>query len=99
MSKDLGTVEWFAAWVGVTNDNRLRIVSKDDIAYEFQVPEHMVREWIDKLAHFARDNCAVVRNKQLPMMPNIAVSGGLPATGKTYTGRAGSAVESKGDDR
>ena len=25
--------------------------------------------------------------------PNIAVSGGLPATGKTYTGRAGSVKE------
>jgi len=25
-----------------------------------------------------------------PIQPNIAVSGGLPATGKPYTGRAGS---------
>ena len=73
MSKDLGTVEWFAAWVGVTNDNRLRIVSKDDVAYEFQLPEHMVRQWVDKLAEFARCNCVVVRNKQLPMKPNSPI--------------------------
>jgi len=39
--------------------------------YEFQLPEHMVREWVHNLNEWAKNNCVVTRNKTLPMLPNV----------------------------
>jgi len=43
--------------------------------YEFQLPEHMVREWVHNLNEWAKNNCVVTRNKTLPMLPNSLLGG------------------------
>ena len=51
--------EWFEAWVGVTEDNRLRICSREDTAFEFQIPYLLVRKWVGALAEWARGDCKI----------------------------------------
>lgn len=93
-------VRWGALWhsecrrEGVTEhlcfENRLPVLF---------VTRRECREWIVKRYGYIKTRkdlreephgWRIPQPVRVTITPNIAVSGGLPATGKTYTGRAGS---------